>query len=81
MKISFRKMVAMTFVAWIIGTAGYAIFYVHSQLRLEGLEGYEKEWNWQLFFFAAFRLPFLIVGLAGIIWCEWLCFSDAPSPP
>ena len=81
MKISFRKMLAMTLVAWFIGTVAYAIFYVHSQLRLEGLEGYEKEWDWQLLFFAVLRLPFLLIGLASIVWCEWLYFSDAPRPP
>jgi hypothetical protein len=76
MRISFRKTVAMTLVAWLIGTAAYAFFYVHSQLSLQGLEGYEKDWDWQLLFFGIFRLPLLLIGLAAVIWCEWLCFSD-----
>lgn len=79
MEISFRKAAAMTLVAWLIGSAGYAFFYVRSQLGLQGLEGYEKEWDWQLLFFTIFRLPFLLIGLAGVIWCEWIFFSDDRS--
>lgn len=76
MQISFRNTVAMTLVAWLIGTAAYAFFYVYSQLSLHGLEGYEKDWDWQLLFFGMFRLPLLLIGLAAVIWCEWLCFSN-----
>lgn len=74
-----KKIVAMTFVAWLIGTAGYAYYYVHSRLNLSGLEGYETDWDWQLLFFGLVRLPFLLIGLAVAIWLEFRYFPKDQS--
>lgn len=75
MKNSLKKVVAMTLVAWLIGTAGYAYYYVHSRLNLPGLVGYETDWDWQLLFFGLVRLPLLLIGLATVIWLEFRYFS------
>ena len=65
-----RKIIWLTIFAWVLITMSYAYIYVTTILSHPGLEGYEAEWNWQLFFFGIVRLPWLIVGLVIIILLE-----------
>ena len=44
-------------VVWAVAVAVYAYVYVTSRIALPGAEGYERLWDWQLFFFAIGRLP------------------------
>ncbi len=57
-------------VVWAVAVAGYAYVYVTSRIALRGAEGYERLWDWQLFFFAIGRLPFLVILLGVILWLE-----------
>ena len=57
-------------VVWAVAVAVYAYVYVTSRIALPGAEGYERLWDWQLFFFAIGRLPFLVILLGVILWLE-----------
>jgi len=57
-------------VVWAVAVAVYAYVYVTSRIALPGAEGYERLWDWQLFFFAIGRLPFLVILLGVILWVE-----------
>ncbi len=56
---------------WLAGTCVYAYWYVVDRISLPGAVGYERAWDWQLFFFATTRLPFLALLLAVVLWLEW----------
>jgi len=57
-------------VVWAVAVAVYAYVYVTSRIALPGAEGYERLWDWQLFFFAIGRLPLLVIVLGVILWLE-----------
>lgn len=40
------------------------------RISLDEAVGYEKEWDWQLFFFSITRLPVLVGGLCLALWLE-----------
>jgi len=48
---------------WVVAVCCHATLYVSSALNYQGIEGYEREWGWQLFFFALVRLPVWLVAL------------------
>jgi len=62
-----RKVFGITIFVWIVATVIYAYFYITSILAQPNLEGYETEWQFQLFMFSIFRLPWLLVGLVIVI--------------
>ncbi len=55
---------------WLVVTTVYAYTYVNHRIHLSGAEGYERLWNWQLFFFSVTRLPILLLILAAILLVE-----------
>lgn len=65
-----KTVLRCTFLIWALATAFYAYFYVMRRTGLAGAEGYEQDWDWQLFFFALTRLPILLLLLLLIIWWE-----------
>ena len=66
-----HKLMAGTVLAWLVGTGLYANYYVMNRISLPGAVGYERAWDWQLFFFALTRLPLLTWLLAVVLWLEW----------
>jgi len=48
--------------------AGYASVYVLQRINSPDAEGYEADWEFQLVMFSIGRLPFLLVGLAALLW-------------
>lgn len=67
-----RRVVVLTTSFWAVGTVTYAAFYVKARLSLPGLEGYERDWDWQLLFFTLTRVPWLLLALAVVIFVEWI---------
>jgi hypothetical protein len=65
-----KSTVIATLVVWAVVTLSYAYLYVTSRTGLAGAEGYEAEWDWQLFFFAITRLPLLLIVLGIVLWLE-----------
>lgn len=65
-----RKAVIGTLVLWSILVAGYAYAYVTGRSGLASAQGYEAEWDWQLFFFAITRFPILLAALGVALWLE-----------
>jgi hypothetical protein len=59
-----------TVMVWFVATISYAAWYVSSRTSLPQAVGYERQWEWQLFFFALTRLPLLLVVLALVLWLE-----------
>ncbi len=55
---------------WLILTVGMAYSYVAERINIDDAVGYEKEWDWQLFFFCITRLPILLAGLFLALWVE-----------
>jgi len=55
---------------WLVGAALYAGQYVTARISLPSAVGYERAWDWQLFFFALTRLPLLTLLLAVVLWPE-----------
>jgi uncharacterized BrkB/YihY/UPF0761 family membrane protein len=62
---------ALTALAWAVAVAFHALRYVSTHVNLADNEGYEKLWDWQLFFWAFGRLPYLIALLVLLLWLEW----------
>ena len=64
----------LTILVWLLTSAVWGVLYVHSKLALTGLEGYERDWDFQLIMFFAFRFPWLFTLLIGALWAErkWL---------
>ena len=65
-----NQIIGLTVLVWALVTVVYAYLYVTNVLSLTGLQGYEAEWDWQLFFFGIVRLPWLILALAVILGLE-----------
>lgn len=54
----------LTIVAgWLLFTVAYAVFYVLRTLSLTDLEGYERDWQFQVLAFCYSRLPWLVLAL------------------
>ena len=70
----------VTIALWLCFTLTLAWWYVTSRVSLSSAFGYEREWDWQLFFFAITRLPGLILFLAVVLWLEWKWLSRAAKP-
>lgn len=66
----------VTLIAWVVLTAVYAYVYVTDRLALPDVVGYEKAWDWQLFFFGLVRLPILVVLLLVVLWIESRILSE-----
>jgi len=49
---------------------------VTDRLALPDAVGYEKAWDWQLFFFGLVRLPILVVLLLVVLWIESRVLSE-----
>jgi len=58
-----KKSIAWILLAWIIGCSAHAWYYVSTILSHPGLEGYERDWSFQLTMFLIFRFPIWLVGL------------------
>jgi len=56
---------------WLAVTGVYAYRYAIRRVSLPDAVGYERAWDWQLFFFAITRLPLLVLLLAVVLWLEW----------
>jgi hypothetical protein len=56
---------------WLVVTCGYTYWYVTRRISLPEVVGYERTWDWQLFFFAITRLPILALLLGVVLWLEW----------
>lgn len=67
-RISLKKSLALALLGWMAVSGGYAYYYVKSRLDIPDLVGYESEWQFQLFIFCVFRLPFLLIFLGATIW-------------
>jgi len=53
---------------WLIATCAYAYYYVVTILALpRDYDAYARNWEFQLFAFSLFRLPWMILGLAVIV--------------
>jgi hypothetical protein len=59
-----------TMLMCLVGAALYAGQYVTTRISLPSAVGYERAWDWQLFFFALTRLPLLTLLLAVVLWPE-----------
>src|SRR5262245_35111958 len=59
-----------TFVGWFAATAAYAYIYVSQAIAWPLAQGYEHDWEWQLFFFAITRLPWLLGLLVAVLAIE-----------
>jgi hypothetical protein len=70
----------VTVALWLVVTGAYAYWYVVSRISLPGAVGYERGWDWQLFFFAITRLPILALVLALVLWVEWRWLPGRGSP-
>jgi hypothetical protein len=57
--------------AWLGLVCAYAAYYVHAHTGLPGAEGYEAQWDWQLFFFALVRMPLLVLLLVAVLFVQW----------
>ena len=66
-----RPVIFISILVWLAGVSIYAFYYVNSRLEIQGLEGYEKEWSWQLLFFGITRLPLLVAVLVILLIVEW----------
>jgi hypothetical protein len=70
-------------VAWLLLTVIYAAVYVQQSLQLPGLEGYEKDWKFQLLAFGYARLPWLVLvlvaGLVRSVFCANAEIASSPS--
>ena len=60
----------LTICLWAMLAIGMAYFYIIDRVSLADATGYEKEWDWQLFFFCITRLPILLAGLGFVLWFE-----------
>jgi hypothetical protein len=80
--IGLTKRLAFTLTAllWLLATAAYAFIYVNARIHLPGAEGYETQWDWQLFFFSITRLPFLVLALALALYIEERKFRSLGFP-
>lgn len=60
-----------------LGASGrFQYVYVTDRLALPDAVGYEKAWDWQLFFFGLVRLPILVVLLLVVLWIESRVLSE-----
>ena len=71
-----RNIVISTIVLWAIASGVYAFIYISETIALPDAEGYEKLWDWQLFFFSLVRLPILLVLLLVVLWLEYRFLPD-----
>jgi uncharacterized BrkB/YihY/UPF0761 family membrane protein len=71
-----RHIVISTIVLWAIATGVYAFIYISETIALPDAEGYEKLWDWQLFFFSLVRGPILLVLLLVVLWLEYRFLPD-----
>jgi hypothetical protein len=62
---------ALTFIAWLVGSSVYAYWYVMARIAAPDAVGYEQAWDWQLFFFCIARLPLLLILLFALLWAEY----------
>lgn len=65
-----KKLIGFTMLVWCLITAIYACLYITTVLSYPNLQGYETEWQFQLLMFSIFRLPWLLLALALIIFGE-----------
>jgi hypothetical protein len=61
-----KLVMTATLGAWLAAIVVYACVYVSVHINSSHAVGYEREWDWQLMFFALTRLP-LLLGALGII--------------
>ena len=66
-----RWLMGSTTLAWAIGVMLYANKYIVTRVSLPNAVGYERAWDWQLFFFSLTRLPLLVAMLILVLWLEW----------
>lgn len=72
----FKSLVLGTVGFWALLTMAHAYLYVSSRIALPNAEGYEREWDWQLFFFTITRFPFLLAILLLVLWWEYRNFKS-----
>jgi len=65
-----RAVIGLTVLAWLAVCSVYLYRYVTTRVALPDAYGYEKAWDWQVFFFGLTRLPILIVILVAVLWFE-----------
>ena len=66
-----HKVLLVTTGLWVIATGVYAYSYLVDRINSRDAEGYERLWDWQLFFFALHRLPVLVLLLVVVLWGEF----------
>ena len=70
-KMKRRKIILITIACWLIICGLYTLLYVQSVLSLPTLvNGYEKDWTFQLTMFIIFRFPLLLIALVIIVAIE-----------
>ena len=67
-----KSRILVTTAVWLVFVAAYAVVYVAKALSGERLEGYERDWSFQLLMFAVTRMPWLIVVLAALLFPLYL---------
>jgi hypothetical protein len=71
-----KTLILSTVALWTVGCALYGYYYVVTILALpEPYDAYVRNWRFQLFMFAIFRVPFLVVGLLLVIVVELIVFD------
>jgi hypothetical protein len=75
------SVITITAIGWFVATAFYGYYYVASRICLPDAEGYEKLWDWQLFFFFITRFPLLLVLLGAIIILEFKLVPEGKHVP
>jgi hypothetical protein len=75
------KVITITAVAWFLATAFYGHCYEASRISLPDAEGYEKLWNWQLFFFLITRFPLTLILLVTIVLLEFKLLPGGRHAP
>lgn len=59
---------------WLLLTVVYGVVHVHRTLSLANLEGYERDWQFQVLAFCYSRLPWLILALVVAVLVERASF-------
>jgi hypothetical protein len=64
---------------WLLLTVLYGAFNVTCRLSLRDLEGYEKDWQFQVLAFCYSRLPWLILVLVVSLLVERFASRNPPN--
>lgn len=67
-----QRIVRGTVVVWFLSVIAAGYLYVMDHVGSKGAEGYERLWDWQLFFFLITQFPIFVMVLVVILWFERL---------